>query len=503
MGRQQFFTITLSMLLYFLLWQNLYPIYQHYLDADATGYLAIAQRVAAGDWFKSINGLWSPLNCWILVPFIQKGHTAFTVAQHLNVFFGATAMMLTFLFVFKFTLHKWYSFALSICLPIAFVYYQFLQIFGDVLQLNFVLLYLLICSRKNYLHSLPLHLLAGVIMSIAFYAKAYALPLFILHTIVLHGWHFWQTKKGYLLNTVAGIAICLLCILPWSLQLSKKYNHFTIMGTSGSMNMSWYLNSHKSFSKDITYLIPPTYNNSISFWEDPYFSQSALSGPFDSSSLFVKWIARIIYTCFQCLQCITELHFMGLAFLLIGIYFLAKKKCTTEQIPLLLAGILLPLGYINMHVETRFLLLQIPAIACIAGISLGYFTVKWQKIIAIIFAIGFMAMPILQLKAIAFKGKDNFEIAQQLKALGISKNKISSNHSKPGELWSTCYQSNNYFYTIENFSYTNQQLLQELKRYKIEYFINVSSPKKLDYLGTGFTEVFDNGTYQIIKCNYF
>ena len=72
--------LAISLAIYILLWNLAFPYFQYLMDADAVGYLTVADRVANNDWHRSINGLWSPLNSWLLVPFIKKGMDGFTVA---------------------------------------------------------------------------------------------------------------------------------------------------------------------------------------------------------------------------------------------------------------------------------------------------------------------------------------------------------------------------------------------------------------------------------------
>ena len=136
--------LAISLAIYILLWNLAFPYFQYLMDADAVGYLTVADRVANNDWHRSINGLWSPLNSWLLVPFIKKGMDGFTVALKMNALFGGILIVLIEQFLNRFIAHSFFKKTVLLFLPIVAVYYSYFQVFGDLLQLLFVLVYLLV-----------------------------------------------------------------------------------------------------------------------------------------------------------------------------------------------------------------------------------------------------------------------------------------------------------------------------------------------------------------------
>lgn len=138
-------------------------------------------------------------------------------------------------------------------------------------------------------------------------------------------------------NYIVALSIILLCILPWTFALHQKYNVWSITTLAGKLNTSWYINSGKTFKPDIKLLIPPTYYNSPSFWEDPYVSQDKLSGPFSSMQHFVKWIVRIVHTSLTAIQCFNEISFLGLGILLISFFYFSSERMHSRipKIPML------------------------------------------------------------------------------------------------------------------------------------------------------------------------
>jgi hypothetical protein len=487
-----------SLVLFVLLWLGLYPYMQYLLDADAVGYLTIARRVANADWFKSINGLWSPLNSWLLVPFIKNGYNSFTSALVLNAVICASLLVTIHALVNRFVQHIFYKNILTYTLPIVLVYYSYFQVFGDALQLLLVSIYLLIITSANFWGNWQKYLASAVIMGIGFYAKAYSLPFFILHFTAIHIWHWWQTKQLYIKPFAVSIITILLMIMPWSMQLSKKYNQFSLMGNAGKLNMSWYLLSSKSFKPEIKYLIPPTYADSPSFWEDPYLSQSICHTPTESLPLFIRWIARIIHTCLQAIGCMNEISCFVIPIILASIIYLIRKNKVQSNDAIFWSMLLVPIGYLTMHIETRYIWLMMIGAVIFAGIFIEQLALHWQqKLATIIFCLSLIVYPIYNLIDWRSKGKTNFAIAKSMSDAGIQNQAIVSNSRDLGNMWVTAYLSHNQLYSIENFSFTDAELSDEIKRYKIAYYIQLKSD---GYLNIGNkTLVAQTDSYSIFK----
>lgn len=469
--------IVVATVVFTVTWIAAYPLFQYALDADAVGYLTVARRVAQFDYLKSINGLWSPLNSWLLVPFIRKGFDAFTVALYMNAVFGLMCLWLTFTLLVRFVQHRLYLLATAIFLPITLVYYCYFQVFGDIMMIAFLLAYLCLATTKKYQSSIALHLLGASLCAIAYYAKTYAFPFYIFHISLLIALTWITKQKINWLPKIAGFAFLLLLVIPWGLVQKAKYQKFSLTGNAGKLNMSWYINSRKTFKEDITYLIPPTYHDSPSFWEDPMPSQGQLTSPFDNSKSFVKWLARIAHTCIVAVLCYNEISAFALVLLLLGAY-LFYRKMNYELLVLATAAIAITIGYLSVHIETRYIWLAGLVAVIFGGALLAEVNNKnVAKILALIIPMSFVIFPIYSTEIMAGKGKDNFELAAKLKELQIRNSKFTSNEPDAGKMWVVAYLSKNKFYTIEDFSYNTDQLEGEFNKYHIDYYIEVAGNK--------------------------
>jgi len=512
----KYITLPLSLMAYLLVWILLHPYLGYILDSDAIAYLTIARRVNE-DFQASVNGLWSPLNSWLIAPFIQQGLDAWKVAKALNFIFGAIVIVLVHFLFLRFQIKKIIYTILMMALSIAMVYFVYFQMFGDVLQLIFVILYLLVLWSKpfklNYIHSI----LCGVIMGIGFYAKAYSLFFFIIHFGLSLYWFYRHQKISFnraIISYSLGIISIFILIFPWTYALHNKYGGWPITGHAGKLNMSWYINSGKTFNSDIKLLIPPSYNDSPSFWEDPYPSQTNLSSPTSSFNHFIKWMARVAHTLLITVQCYNEISFLGLAILLVSLFYFFYRKSKGSMNDddfynqlIIITILVLPLGYWMMHIETRYIWLNVFLLMTLGGVLIEQFKERMNSRIYVltvfVFSLSFLITPILGFESLKYKNKDLFEYAQSLKEHGIQ-GKFTSNAIDAGRMWVIAYLSNSSFYTIERNDYSLDELLIEMKRYGIQYFVYQSENNKpniaLDSLHFKFVYKYEGyDLYQIIN----
>ncbi|MEO5649714.1 MAG: hypothetical protein ABIR03_07320 [Ginsengibacter sp.] len=145
-NKHLFFFLTGYLLLFFLL----FPAYQYVVDPDATGYLSVAEKIAKGNYFNSINGIWSPLGSWIVAPFIRSGFNGIITAKWLNGIYGAVSLCLYFYFLKKLKINPYVEIATMFGAVLLIIHFAFSRLFGDLLQVTFLLLYLNIISSNNF-----------------------------------------------------------------------------------------------------------------------------------------------------------------------------------------------------------------------------------------------------------------------------------------------------------------------------------------------------------------
>ena len=77
MRNKQVFSFILPLFLYVLLWICFLSLYQFNIDPDTAACLQIADDYAHGQFWNAVNGLWSPLQCWLVagIQYVTKLNT--------------------------------------------------------------------------------------------------------------------------------------------------------------------------------------------------------------------------------------------------------------------------------------------------------------------------------------------------------------------------------------------------------------------------------------------
>lgn len=468
----------LGIILYYFLWKGLYPWLGYMLDSDAVAYLTIAERVGRGEYFQSINGLWSPLNSWLLLIFSHKNMNFFYRAQLWNVLFGGVLLLQTWRLMRLFQVKPLVAGAQQIALSVVMVYLVYFQVFADLLQCVFLMSYLLYWQVRSNKNTVLDALVLGLIIGIGFYAKAYTLVFFVLHFALLQGYLFYQKKQSFKqasLRWIAAVSTSLILMLPWIIALHKKYGVWSVTGLAGKLNMSWYINSGKTFKSDIQLLIPPAYPDSPSFWEDPYVSQGNLTGPLSSFDALVHWLIRVFHTTLSAITCYHELSFLALALIFWAIYYLVIKAkhrhLFNRERSVLLALLVLPLGYLAMHIETRYLWLSLFLLPILFNQFYTTIQGKLKYVVLSIWVISLLVFPILQMEVLREKNKDLFYAATELQNLGFQGVKFTSTTPDEGRMWVLAYLTKSYCYTIEAETFQVKELEQEMGRYSVPYVV--------------------------------
>jgi hypothetical protein len=469
-------TVWLALILYCLVWLLLHPSLGYLLDSDAVAYLTIAHRAADGEWVKSINGLWSPLNSWLLIPFIKLGFDSWMVSKIMNACFGGVLLLLSNTFFKRIALPtQWVRLLTFILVPIL-VFYSYFQMFGDVLMLVLTMIYILLVIKKDFLFSQKKIVTAAVVMGVAYYAKSYALVLFCLHFSFLFFAQLYQNstkRKTLFLNYILGIGIVFLMVLPRTYQIYTKYDLISLTGLSGKLNMSWHINSGKTFKEEIKLIVPPAYEDSPSFWEDPSLSHGKMSTPFESAHNLGRWILRVGYNCFLLLKSyllISVFSLVLLGFLFYDAY--RARKIAPLHFKLLSLLLVLPIGYLAIVVETRYVWLSTFLLMALGvKIALSYFDSKNVQKILLIFCLSFLIHPCYMLFQLQYKNKNLFDLAGALKSKNVH-GKIVSNINDEGSLWVVSYLAELQNYTIEHPNYDFAELSTEMRRYNIQQYLH-------------------------------
>ncbi|NLX13826.1 MAG: glycosyltransferase family 39 protein [Phycisphaerales bacterium] len=209
---------------------------RHQLNLDGVAYIRIAQYYTQGNFDLAITGYWAPLISWLLMPWHLASLNPVLGGHIVNAVAGALFMAATWYLGRCLNLRG----TMAACLPLAAgmlaLTWQGLGIIADVLFAALLTLYF----ARSYVacRSLRLRdaLLAGGLAGVAYLAKYYALPFFLLHhTLATLGsarrTGSWRPEQAQWKCWFLGLAGCAMVAAPWWAVLTARYGRPTYATT--------------------------------------------------------------------------------------------------------------------------------------------------------------------------------------------------------------------------------------------------------------------------------
>lgn len=483
----------------------LYPFYRFYIDTDATAYLAIAQRYADGDILKAVNGYWSPFACWVTAGFIKGGLLPFAAAIVTNTIAAMCFLWISNSFFLLLVTGRPLHWIFSITVGLFLSYAVFKQSFDDLWECFFLLAALRILLSRQFVQRWDLWVWMGICGGFAYYAKAYAFPFFILNTVcctflVTKAWEK-DNRKTWL--RISGIAVftMVLMALPWIYMLKQKYGIW-MTSTAGTLNLSWYPVGHPYYKVGIQHLLPPVYPDSPSYWEDPWMVNGPAPHFWNTWSLFLRQVARGGYNVFLLVKCLGEISvfLIPTAGLAIAMTFSRKIRAYFEERQFIVAVsfLLFPAGFLLINFEARYIwyMLLPGMLLCIAGLQfITRHSAVRLRYLTLTLALSFLVFPLWDMKILFMEGRQEYEMAERLKQLGIrgsfTANVVFGKNDDLERVSRVAYFSGNPYYNMPYLDVPAKELLAELRRYDIKYYFDYHPERDLllDEHGTPFPEV--------------
>lgn len=487
----------------------IYPHYQYYIDPDGVSYLTIAKRYASGDTHRAVNAYWSPWSCWLTALMIKTGVQAIPASIVINAM-GATGLLyISQSFFLKFNIIRKLQWLLNITLALFLCFAIYAQSFDDLWECFFLLSTLRIMLSLRFAAMPGLWIATGFIGALAYFAKAYSFPFFILNTIVCS---WFIDKKQWLKISATAIVVMIICSMPWICILHHKYGIWTT-STAGPLNMSWYLVGHPYWKQGIDLLLPPAYPDSPNYWEDPWFANGYAPHFWNSWRLFGWQLVRVGYHLYKFVVSILQLTVLFPFILLIWIRFIGNRKTRLPDPAFIIAlsAFLFPLGYLLINFESRYIWYLIP-LSMVAGALFlqDHITDKDRRksmqFLPFVFALSYLIYPAWGMVKMYHEGAAESDIAIQLQHLNIHGSYtafVNPNHDTQ-RMSRLAYFSGNQFYSIPKQDVQFQQILPEMRRYHIKYFFAFDTAKCVDEQGNPFPEITKGriGGLKVYQINY-
>ncbi len=473
--------LLVAVLLFGLLVALSYPFYRYFVDPDAVAYLTMATRAATGEPWRLVNALWSPLHPALVALCVKGGMEPLPAAQLTNALACLLILVATFSIFRKAAMLRMPGLPLLLALSVFLCYALYKQLFCDLWQVALLLFYLRLLSVESFLKRPQLWVLAGILMALSAYAKIYSFYFLLLHFPIAVAWLGHHTKGKFPWKAAAtGLLTMCLLMLPLALLMHHKYR-FWGLSKSGALNTSWTLAGHKSLRPDFHALIPPPYANSPYTWEDPFLAEGSFHSRFESLAMMKSQMGHSLQAALQGVEAASQISpFLLIIFLATGLAWVLRSVPFPPYEKLWFAAVLImPLGYLLLHFEARYIWLLLPL-----GMVFG---AKWllrcrplfmqhKRLFALagwLLAASFVVYPAYDMKALFRSGEDTFHLAKQLRSIGVEGSFYSN--EDPNRAGLLAYWMGSRFYTPSAERLSHDEVLQDMRRYGVKYYFDFQS----------------------------
>jgi hypothetical protein len=353
-------------ILFCVLYLIFIPFYLYQAGSDTVSYIAIAENYLAGNWSLAMNGYWSPLFSFMLMPF---------VALHIEPLMGVKiiglASSILIFYSFKkladiFMLKKEDTVIATYFLVPLLLWCSFSNTCPDVMATSILLFFLTKLFQTSYTpKDLVLIPLLGFVCYLGKYYNIYFIILAFIGRAVF-------IKNEYRIKELAitlGLYLAICSI--WLFCIYNKYDKFT---PTTATNYNLYINGPELFleikkAQETTGRTPTVRKcpaergNLMSYldygkyrytsWEDPSYYQGTWS-PFKSAWDMKFYFTNIIWVNFMDMLSMLVVYFA--AFILLLMLY-RKKLIETfngKTLLILLMAAVYPAGYILTHFEGRY-----------------------------------------------------------------------------------------------------------------------------------------------------
>jgi hypothetical protein len=212
------------------------------INPDGVAYLRIAGYYLTGDVGKAVSGYWSPLYSWLLVPWLAMGVPGLLATKLLAACLAAAWVIGMALLGRRYAESAVTRRLLVATAAVSVLSWSIEVITPDLLLAVMLTFYFYVVSDPAVMTAPGRAFACGILGGLAFLAKAYAFPFFIVHflgTITLYTWA--QSSPGaakrYLVATLAGLSGFVIVAAPWIAVLSTTYGQLTVTTAASSRNI--------------------------------------------------------------------------------------------------------------------------------------------------------------------------------------------------------------------------------------------------------------------------
>ena len=227
--------LALICVLYICAFMAVLPHCRYQINLDGLYYIQLARYWAVGDFEHAVNGYWSPLLSWCLVPFVWLEVDLLWACKVVTGSAGLALALATYWLARRLGLLTTTALVASGAAAAMGLQYATAHISPDLLLAVFVTLYMATVFDGTVLSRPRSALACGLLAGMAFLAKSYALPFVLAHyalSAVLQRLTGKLERGPRALVIACWLAGLLVFAAPWTSALTWKYGRFTVSTTA-------------------------------------------------------------------------------------------------------------------------------------------------------------------------------------------------------------------------------------------------------------------------------
>jgi hypothetical protein len=348
----------------------LIPHYQHKLYPDTTSYISIALKYLNGDFAHAINGYWAPLLPWLMVPLLRLHLDPLVAMKIVSVGAGlaviaAAAKLFELLPIESSLRHQ-----LIAATTVIVLYCALSMGTPDVLLMASLTAYFAVILHDSYRARSSRGAVCGLLGGVAYLAKHYALPFFVLHFTLVNLWYcrHRESRRTVLTNLCSGLAVCALLALPWATAMSLKYG----MPTTGTVGgRAWAYVGPDSRGIGFHGLVAPPNPTAWSAWEDPSYDPVKSWSPLASRANVLHLFRLVASNARDAAGPLLQFSPILLIVAAGCVVWRVRPPDASTFVLVVLSTALFTGGYVVVHVEERLLWPIWPMLLLITGALLS------------------------------------------------------------------------------------------------------------------------------------
>ena len=471
--------------------------YRYDIDPDDISYISIAKNYLSCNFFDAINGFWSPLVSWLLIPFLFLKLGPIFAFKLLAIVVGIFILIGVYSLLSRLEINNkislFYTFSLT---PLIAWFGLYHTSTADMLSTCLMIYYFSLTLKDSYYNSIYNTIIIGLLGAVGYFAKHYNFYFFIIHYCSINVCYFFgkesiDRKRSLIRNSVFGFVTFIVITGIWIGVVSNKYQKIVI-STAGNYNFSLIAPESKGHPVHSMGFFEPTNEAAISIWEDPSYIKMGSWSPFESFGHLNYLIKNSVHNAVYYLLNLgrNPIKCFTIIFMMLIVLPLRRELFDNKWFYLLLTMLIYPMGYILMKKEPRIpienryvwindILIYILNAYCVFKLTNCRFFIGVRR--TILFGIIFMIIFIPPMYRLYDNRHWGWSVRHSGKYIYDLSKKVSSDYklgrrniaSQNGDWWdslSLCYYVNAKYYGESKPNGTDDEIKKDLIKFNIDYY---------------------------------